>query len=112
MFSHQIDVTPFVGPVLMRVGRCGHAALLIEQPPGAYAPGWQRAAIQGRTPLDGREQPPRAYAPGGQGAACRRSRAELMSIVLPVPTIDQNLRPRSGGEQLGVDEQSAVVPAR
>ena len=87
MFSHQIDVTPFVGPVLMRVGRCGHAALLIEQPPGAYASGWQRAA-------------------------CRRSRAELMSVVLPVPTIDQNLRPRSGGEQLGVDEQSAVVPAR
>ena len=24
--SHQIDVTPFVGPVLMRVGGCGHAA--------------------------------------------------------------------------------------
>jgi hypothetical protein len=87
MFSHQIDVTPFVGPVLMRVGGCCHAALLIELPPGAYAP-------------------------GGQRAGCRRSRAELMSVVLPVPTIDQNLRPRSGGEQLGVDEQSAVVPAR
>jgi hypothetical protein len=70
------------------------------------------SSLQGRTPLEGREQPPGAYASGWQRAACRRSRAELMSVVLPVPTIDQNLRPRSGGEQLGVDEQSAVVPAR
>lgn len=50
------------------------------------------------------ELPPAVYAPGGPNAACRRSRAELLVVVLPAPAISQGLFLSHRGEQFGIEE--------
>jgi hypothetical protein len=45
-----------------------------------------------------------AYAPGVPNVACRRSRAELLRVVLPAPAISLELSLWRRGEQLGIEE--------